>query len=255
MFTVLNITKRKNGVFEKLFGCFIKDEYNVRTVGVYKGAPFYELNVLVGKKKIDAQKIIDCVGKCSRRLVTNDFDLLPQNNDFGLFKSDKLYCKMIQNTFVEILDNNGLKNHPVSVCVVDRKAVNIDFIKRLCDYSSTLVIVTEKSEKYHLVCEEITENTGLCPIVKNNISNENIIINLDDNTMTIYTEKGRGIIENGDDFTVPEIYNYLKPNEINKYDFYSALYELCGVFSLADCVFETIRVNNEKKSVADVHFS
>ena len=87
MFTVLNITKRKNGVFEKLFGCFIKDEYNVRTVGVYKGAPFYELNVLVGNKKIDAQKIIDCVGKCSRRLVTNDFDLLPQNDDFGLFKS------------------------------------------------------------------------------------------------------------------------------------------------------------------------
>ncbi|MBO5332671.1 MAG: hypothetical protein J6B37_00980 [Clostridia bacterium] len=255
MFTVLNITKRKNSIFEKLFGCFIKDEYNVRTVGVYKGAPFYELNVSVGKRKVDAQRIIDCVGKCSRRLVTNRFDLLPQNYNFGLFKSNKLYSKMIQNTFIEILEVNGLKKNPVSVCLVDRKAINTDFAQRLCEYSSTLTIVTDKTEKYNSVCEEITENTGLCPILKNNVSNENIIINLDDNTMTIHSEKGTGIIENGDDFTVPEIYNYLKPQEINKYDFYSALYELCGVFSLADCVFETISINNEKKSVADVHFS
>ncbi len=255
MFTVLNITKRKNGIFEKLFGCFIKDEYNVRTVGVYKGAPFYELNVFVGKRKVDAQRIIDCVGKCSRRLVTNDFDLLPQNNDFSLFKSNKLYSKMIQNTFIEMLGNNCLKKHPVPVCIVDNKGIHTDFVKRLCDYSSTLVIVTDKAEKYNSVCEEITEDTGLCPILKNNVSNENIIINLDDNTMTIHSEKGICIIENGDDFTVPEIYNYLKPQEINNYDFYSALYELCGVFSLADCVFETISINNEKKSVADVHFS
>lgn len=255
MFTVLNITKRNKNIFEKLFGCFMKDEYNVRTVGVYKGAPFYELNVFIGKKRVDAQRILDCVGKCSRRLVTNDFDLLPQNDDFGLFKSNKLYCKMIQNTFVQILNNNGLKNHPVSVCVVDRKAINTDFIKRLCDFSSTLVIVTEKAEKFNSVCEEITEDTGLCPIIKNNIPDENIIINLDDNTMSIHNEKGRSIIKNGEDFTVPEIYNYLKPKEINKYDFYSALYELCGVFSLADCVFESISMDNEKKSVADVHFS
>ena len=62
-------------------------------------------------------------------------------------------------------------------------------------------------------------------------------------------------ISAGVDFSVPEIYEKLLPVGINKYDFYSALYELCGVFSLGESVFDTIMVNNEKKLVQDIHFS
>ena len=253
MFTVLNITERKNSVFEKIFGCFLRDEYEVKTVAIYKGAPFYQLNVRVGKRGVDSQKIRNCVGKCSKRMITNNFDLLPQSDDLGVFKSDKLYSKMMQNTFVKIL--SGFKECLLPICIVDEKATNTDFAERICDYSSTLTIVTLKREKYKSVCEDIIENTGLCPIFKDESTDERIIINLDNNTMQICSENGGLIIDNGENFTVPEIYNYLKPQDINKYDFYSALYELCGVFSLADCIFETISVNNEKKSVTDVHFS
>ncbi len=255
MFTVLNISKRNNNIFEKLFGCFIRDEYDVKTVGIYKGAPFYQLNVRVGNRGVNCQKILDCVGKCSKRMVTNDYDLLPETDDFGLFKSNKLYNKMMQNTFVEILSANDINNSPLPICLVDEKASNTDFAERLCKYCSTLAIVTLKREKYNSVCEEITENTGLCPIFKNESNGERIVIDLDNNVMEICGENKKTIINNGEDFVVPEIYNYLKPETINKYDFYSALYELCGVFSLADGVFETISMNNEKKSVTDVHFS
>lgn len=255
MFTVLNISKRNNNIFEKLFGCFIRDEYDVKTVGIYKGAPFYQLNVRVGNRGVNCQKILDCVGKCSKRMITNDFDLLPETDDFGLFKSNKLYNKMMQNTFVEILGANDINNSPLPICLVDEKASNTDFAERLCKYCSTLTIVTLKREKYNSVCEEITENTGLCPIFKSESNGERIVIDLDNNAMEICGENKKTIINNGEDFVVPEIYNYLKPEAINKYDFYSALYELCGVFSLADGVFETISMNNEKKSVTDVHFS
>ncbi len=255
MFTVLNISKRNNNIFEKLFGCFIRDEYDVKTVGIYKGAPFYQLNVRVGNRGVNCQKILDCVGKCSKRMVTNDYDLLPETDDFGLFKSNKLYNKMMQNTFVEILSANDINNSPLPICLVDEKASNTDFAERLCKYCSTLAIVTLKREKYNSVCEEITENTGLCPIFKNESNGERIVIDLDNNVMEICGDNKKTIINNGEDFVVPEIYNYLKPETINKYDFYSALYELCGVFSLADGVFETISMNNEKKSVTDVHFS
>ncbi len=255
MFTVLNITKRKNNIFEKVFGCFIKDEYNVKTIGIYKGAPFYQLSVNVGNRGVDCKKILDCVGKCSKRMVTNDFDLLPDSSDFALFKSDKLYSKMMQNTFIDILGANRIVNNPLSICLIDEKATNTDFAEKVCDYCSTLSIVTTKKDKYNSVCEEITENTGLCPVLKNKTDDERVIIDLDDNVMQICSDDKNILINSGEDFIVPEIYNYIKPESINKYDFYSALYELCGVFSLADCVFEIIRMDNEKKSVADVHFS
>ena len=62
-------------------------------------------------------------------------------------------------------------------------------------------------------------------------------------------------ISSGDDFTVPEIYEKLLQDGANKYEFYSAVYELCGVFSLGESIFDTIIVDNEKKRVKDIHFS
>lgn len=255
MFTVLDITERKNTVFERLFGWLIRDEYEMKTVGIYKGAPFYQLNVRIGKRGLDTQKVIDCVGKCSRRLVTNNVSLLPENNDFGIFKSNVLYCKMMQNTFLKILYNNEINKNPLPICVIDKNARFTDFDERLCDYASSLTIFTDKKDKYKYVCDSITENTGLCPMLKNGFTDEKIVIDLDNNIMRFYSDMDENIIENGEEFIVPEIYNYLKPQSIDKYDFYSALYELCGVFCLADCNFETIWINNEKKSVTAVHFS
>jgi hypothetical protein len=161
---------------------------------------------------------------------------------------------MMQNTFVEILRANTVTENLFSMCLIDEKATNTDFAERVCDYCSTLTIVTAKRDKYNSVCEKITENTGLCPVIKSKTEDEKIIIDLDDSNMQIRIDNNM-IINGGEEFIVPEIYNYIKPETINKYDFYSALYELCGVFSLADGVFETIRVNNEKKSIADIHFS
>lgn len=255
MFTVLNVTERKNNILEKIFGGLIKDEYEVKTVAIYKGAPFYQLDVRVGKRGLDTQKIVDCVGKCSRRLVTNDFNLLPNNKELGLFKSNKLYGRMMRNTFLTILYNNGINKSPLPICVIDKSANNTDFAEKLCEYASSLTIITDKRDKYNPICERITEETGLCPMVKSESTDERVVIDLDNNLMKICLENEEKTVENGEDFTVPEIYNYLKPQSIDKYDFYSAVYELCGIFSLADCNFETIWINNEKKSVADVHFS
>lgn len=255
MFTVLDITERKNNAFERLFGWLIRDEYELKTVAIYKGAPFYQLRIRVGKKGLDTQRIIDSVGKCSRRLVTNNVSLLPQNSDFGIFKSKKLYDKMMQNTFLTVLYNNKINKNPLPVCIIDKNANNTDFAERLCECSSSLTIITDKNDKYNSVCDSITENTGLCPIFKKEVTDEKIVMDLDNSIMKILSDKEEITIEKGEEFIVPEIYNYLKPQSINRYDFYSALYELCGVFSLADCNFESIYVNNEKKSVADVHFS
>lgn len=50
-------------------------------------------------------------------------------------------------------------------------------------------------------------------------------------------------------FDFPKQYCSLKPQEIEKYKFAAALYELCGVFSLGECRFNSVIVNGEKKSI------
>ena len=255
MFTVLNIEKRKNSLTEKLFGGFRSDIYCPRLVAVYKGAPFYVLDVQIGKKGINIEKIIVSVGKCARRMVTNCEALLPRADEVGFFKSDELYKRMLENTFLKILEQNIHPKTQVSVCLIDKKGVYTDFAKKLALFSSSFIITTENKEKYLPVLEEIMEATGLCPVLKNDMEKAQIIIDIDKFYMHITEENLKITVEDRCDFVVPEIYNYLKPNSINKYEFYSALYELCGVFVLAEGVFDSVNINNEKKRLTDAHFS
>lgn len=255
MFCVLNVKERDNSFFEKVFGSFIKDEYTVQTVPVFKGAPFYLLNVTVGKKGVSWESVISAVGKCASRLVTNRELTIPTNMNVGIYKSTVLYDKMMKNTFKYILDNNRLKNNPMSISVLDENAEYTEFTKQISAYASMLTVTTLCKEKYYFVCEEITDSTGLCPMLKSDFADAKIKIDAQRNVMTVNCNREYFNISEGCGFSVPQIYENLLPAGTEKYNFYSALYELCGVFSLGECVFDTITVNNEKKSVSDIHFS
>ena len=139
MFTVLNIERRKNNLMEKLFGSFRSDIYSPRLVAVYKGAPFYIMDVQIGKKGINIEKIIVSVGKCARRMVTNDETLLPKTDKIGFFKSDELYKRMLENTFLKILEQNVHSSNLVSICLIDRKGDYMDFAKNLAFFSSSFI--------------------------------------------------------------------------------------------------------------------
>ena len=57
---------------------------------------------------------------------------------------------------------------------------------------------------------------------------------------------------NGEDFNVPEVYEKLYDYSVDRLLFYSALYEFCGVFELADISFNTITINGEKKGINEL---
>lgn len=249
MFCVLNVEKRPNTLREKLFGSFIKDEYDAKMVPVFKAAPFYTFNVKVGKRGVDWEKIIYTAGKCSRRLVLTNNTLLPPRNDMSQFKSDLLYREIIGNTFAEILKKFNAQK---SIVIIDTDGKSANFLYKVASYASRLTVVTNSKEKYNRVCDNIQQNLGLCTVLQSAPSEAQFKIDINRSVMTITSEKSCINITDGCDFTVPEIYEKLLPANTDKYTFYAALYELCGVFSLGECIFETITVNNEKISLCDL---
>lgn len=249
MFCVLNIEKRPNTLRERLFGGFIKDEYNAKLVPVFKAAPFYSFNVRVGRNGADWDKIIYTAGKCSRRLVLTDNTSLPPRPDMSQFKSDLLYREMMCNSFVQLLKKSTTKK---SVAVIDKEGKYASFLYRFAPYSSTLTVITDSKEKYNRICDNIQQNSGLCTVLQSSSAQADVKIDVARSVMTVTNEKNCINITDGSDFTVPEIYEKLLPENTDKYTFYSALYELCGVFSLGECFFEVITVNNEKISLCDL---
>ena len=254
MFCALRIYEKNKTIADKLFGFMLKNEYKVTTVPVYKAAPFFLLDVTVHKKYPDAENIISRVGKCALRLVTSSRDRLQGTDGIGFFDSNLLYDKVIKNTFIKILENN-FAMLPTDLCVIDTEGKNKDFVISVCKFAATLSVVTENKTDYLSVCDEITELTGICPVLKNKVENENIDLYTDENKITVINQDDRTDILKGDKIIMPDIYAKIIPEGVPELEFYSALYELCGVFALGDCVFEYITVNNEKKRVADVHFT
>ena len=130
MFCVLNIEKKKLTLLEKIFRFLAQDDYIIKTIPVFKGAPFYVLDVKICEK-IDWDKVIENTGKCSKRLLLNNCLEIPQDKGIGVFKSDILYNKVFHNTVLQIIKNNKRKKDLYHIAVYDKNADFIDFTTRL----------------------------------------------------------------------------------------------------------------------------
>lgn len=254
MFCVLNIEKKKLTLLEKIFRFLAQDDYIIKTIPVFKGAPFYVLDVKICEK-IDWDKVIENTGKCSKRLLLNNCLEIPEDKGIGVFKSDILYNKVFHNTILQIIKNNKCKKDLYHIAVYDKNADFTEFTTRLSMCSSKLTVVTENKEKYMNLCDTILEKTGLCISLLSDFDNAKIKIDTTRNVMSIDTNNQFLNITNGENIIVDDIYKKILPQNVNEQDFYSALYELCGVFSLGECIFENVMVNNEKKRTDTVTFS
>ena len=252
MFCVLKTEIREKTFFEKILGKNKKTQYLLKTIPVLKGAPFYEMTVVLGRKGVDWNCVVQILGKCSKKLVVQDTIELPKREDVGIHKSNLLKNKIYKNTFNYILKNQKAL---FDICVIDRKGENTDFVENICECAKTLTISTNKKEKYQKTCEILTLEKGVCPLIQEKIADSTVKIDLDANLMTIKTSKDYLNIKNGEEFILHNIYENLLCDGVDKYDFFSALYELCGVFSIGDSIFENIEVNNEKKLVKHIQFA
>ena len=57
MFCVLSVKGRNRTFFERVFGKFFTDDFTVRTIPVYKGAPFFVLEITTSKKEIKKSQV------------------------------------------------------------------------------------------------------------------------------------------------------------------------------------------------------
>lgn len=252
MFCLLKTEYRKNTVIEKIFGKFIKDRYEMHTVPVFKGAPFYVLNATVGKNGVDWDEVLYYSGKCAGRLIVDENTKVPKQKGIGVYNGKVLYDIILRNTFLKAVKSICRKDFE-TLCLIDAKGAYSDFILLLVPYFERVYVVTEHKEKYERVCEEILSETGLSIVFMQNAADAYITINADNKSMTVKTGENIFNIKNGEDFEVPEIYEKLYDGSVDRMIFFSALYELCGVFSLAKCEFQYVSVNGIKKKVDSIN--
>lgn len=111
--------------------------------------------------------------------------------------------------------------------------IKLPEFKGIGEYDSDLLYRKMMSNTAEYILGQIEDGAGY-------IEEKGVII-YNGNTLEIGKDRNA--------FDFPKQYYTLKPQGIEKYKFAAALYELCGVFSLGGCRFNSVIMNGEKKSI------
>jgi hypothetical protein len=161
-----------------------------------------------------------------------------------------------ENEPTSLMSLNGLTQMYVSeLMTVDGFGQYAAFVDLFTNFAEEMTGDSEYiSSQYELV-----GGIGKYPTEANElmlvVDEDQLITDLLLGQLGFYTQNEFLNISNGENILVNDVYKKLLPEGINEQDFYSALYELCGVFSLGECIFETVCVNNEKKLIKDIQFA
>lgn len=246
MFCVLLLEKEKKTFLDRIIKSRLKDKHHFETVPVFKGAPFYKLTVTYKNEAPCWDEIYKITGRCSQKLVMNDNIILPRDARFGAFKGVEYHKLLMENMFLKIIIENCETIRNRGIVIIDKNGKKVDFIKKVALCVKKMTVVTQEKENYGKVIDEIIDETGLCISVQSKMEDDDICVDLDNCVMKIRLNSRTVVISKGDDIVVPPIYSELLPETIDKVDFYGALYELCGVFSLSECYFDSLYEKDKK---------
>ena len=235
MFCIVRITEEEKGFFSKLKYLFNRRLPQLEKINIKAGAPFYYLEI--SKKQIGNNNEIlsKILGRCSQYIIPCRDTVITDNSYIKKYIPTVFPSIMLINSAVNLLLNKSYDKSKYSIAITDKNAQFVKYIEEFINLASVITIYTDNGFSYNQLAEELYLKYGASLIIK---STESMDYNSDLTVSTGYDESiveridGKLIKLTGEYFELPAEYEKLRPAQIDKILFSSALFELCGVKSL-----------------------
>ncbi len=196
------------------------------------------MNISCPKGKVPWKKLERCLGILKSGVLLPKEMKIPDKVNITVFKPDILPVLMLMNSAVDYILKNLSATYE-SITVFDEKGIYQSYIEKLINSFSSVKVVTPKVSDYEEVSRRLLENYGFSLVVSSReVYDSEIIISEDCSVPSYYSGKvlstNKKYIMNAEVFTgsgieLPEEYEKLCPDNIDRILFASALYEKCGV--------------------------
>lgn len=230
MFAVLQTAESKS--------VFSRSKIHSRRITLPSGEAFFIVYVSCRKNNIPWKKLERCLGVLRKDILLPDDIKIADKVNVTAFEPGILPGIILMNTAADYM----LKNKPFmcgSLTVIDEKGTYQSYIEKLIKCFSSIKVITPKASEYEDVARRLLEDYGFSLLVSDEDSFESdVIISENCNVPSYYSGKVMSIkkkyIMNAEVFTgsgieLPEEYEKLCPDNIDRLLFASALYEKCGV--------------------------
>ena len=190
------------------------------------------------------KKLENCLGILRKGMLLPDGATLPTGINITCFTPDILPRLMLMNSSADYISEHKSHFKGKTLTVFDERAICQSYIEKLLPCFSSIRIITDSPEKYKTLSQKLLENYGFSLILSKEESfHSDVIISHSCNVPiyfkgTVFTNEScsfmNGRVLYGSEINLPEAYESLRPEGIDRVLFASALYESCKENSLAE---------------------
>ena len=192
-------------------------------------------------KNIRWQKIRRLAGNESQYILCSNKIEFPENSGLKRYTTNLLKERIAENSATEVLKRISRTNRHLPVGIYDKDAVKTVLAEIIIRYTNQLTIVTDDTENYYRICQQIMNNTGAVIRIKKELSalkNTSLIIapqkitqNIPvQNDTVIFTSEKPSVCQNGYVYfqymlSLNDNYKEIKPHSLSDEYFAQALYD------------------------------
>ena len=208
------------------------------------GDAFFTVTAEKHLGKVPWKKLEKCLGILRKGILLPDGATLPTGINITCFSPDILPRLLLMNSATHYITNHKESFIRKSLTIFDEKGIYQSYIEKLLPCFSSIRIVTDSPKKYTRLSEALLETYGFSLLLSKDEAGQSDVVISHAIKVPLYfegivfTNENRYLMNSeifsGSEINLPEAYESLRPEGIDRVPFASALYESCKENSLAE---------------------
>ena len=187
--------------------------------------------------RIPWKKLEKCLGILRKDILLPEGITIPADINITAFTPDILPHLLLINSATDYIRNHKESFKGKSLTIFDEKAIYQSYIEKLLPYFHSIKIITDQADTYENLSQNLLLNYGFSLLISDEkVTDSDVVISYQWKVPlyfkgTVFTNKKQylmnGEVLSGSEIDLPDIYENIRPKNIGRVLFASALYEKC----------------------------
>ena len=224
-----------------------KPKINSLRYNLPSGDAFFIITTDKHMGKIPWKKLEKCLGILRNCILLPDSITIPDDAEITAFSPEILPKLLLINSATDCIRKHKQNYINKHLTVFDENALYINHIERLIPCFKNITVITDKTDSYNNLSAELLTDYGFSLVVSDKENFDcDVVISHECNPPvyfngTVFTNKKKHLMNaeafSGSEIKLPEIYENMRPENIDRILFASALYEKCGEKSIGELFY------------------
>ena len=187
--------------------------------------------------RIPWKKLEKCLGILRKDILLPEDITIPPDINITAFTPDILPHLLLINSATDYIITHKESFKGKSLTIFDEKAIYQSYIEKLLPYFHSIKIITDQPDTYENLSQTLLQNYGFSLVVsKEEAINSDVVISYQMRVPlyfegTVFTNEKQYLMNGevlcGSEIDLPDTYENIRPENIGRVLFASALYEKC----------------------------